>query len=154
MLPALLAMLMLPAAALAQGFEARVDANFVAGIGSGLMIVIIAVTALMIISMWKIFDKAGKPGWASIIPIYNLVVMVQIAGKPDWWILLMFVPFVNIIVGIMIVVGMAEKFGKGTGFALGMIFLPLFFYPILAFDGSVYEGRDIEGRMQDTGYRI
>jgi hypothetical protein len=118
------------------------------------MILILAVAALMIISMWKIFAKAGKPGWASLIPVYNLVVMVQISGKPEWWILLMFIPFVNIIVGIMVIIAMAEKFGKSSGFALGLIFLPIFFYPILAFDDSVYEGGRYDGGMQDTGYQV
>ena len=159
LLAALLVLLALPAITLAQGFNARVDANFVAGIGSGMMIVILAVAALMIISMWKIFEKAGKPGWASLIPVYNLVIMVQIAGKPEWWILLMFIPFVNIIVGIIVLIAMAEKFGKSSGFALGMIFLPILFYPILAFDDSVYEGGQFEGGPYnegpgDTGYQV
>ena len=94
---------------------------------------------LMIASMWKIFTKAGKPGWAAIVPIYNLVVILDIAGKPLWWIILMLIPIVSLIVGIIIYVALANAFGKGVGFALGMIFLPFIFLPILAFGDATYK---------------
>ncbi|MCK5665030.1 MAG: hypothetical protein KAI17_16175, partial [Thiotrichaceae bacterium] len=98
-----------------------------------------AVVLVMLVAMWKIFLKAGQPGWASIIPIYNTYVMLVIAGKPGWWLLLMFVPVVNIVVQIMMLVGIATNFGKGVGYALGMIFLPIIFYPMLAFGGAEYQ---------------
>ena len=129
LIPIVAPILLLPGISLAKRFTTRVDAGLIAGIGSGMLILILGIAALMLISMWKIFEKAGKPGWASIVPIYNFVVMLQISGKPEWWIILMFVPFVNLIVAIMVIVGMAEKFGKGSGFALGMVFLPVIFYP-------------------------
>ena len=88
--------------------------------------------------MWKIFTKAGKPGWASIIPIYNVFVMLDIAGKPAWWFLLFLIPFVNFIVGILVIAGIATNFGKGGGFVVGMILLPIVFYPILAFGSAQY----------------
>jgi len=118
----------------------RGDYGAAAGMGAGMVILMLAVAALMIVSMWKIFTKAGKPGWASIIPIYNFVVMLQIAQKPEWWIILMFIPFVNIIIAIIIAVAIAEKFGKTSGFAIGMILLPIIFYPILAFGDARYQG--------------
>ncbi len=99
----------------------------------------IVVGLFMLICQWKIFEKAGKPGWAAIIPIYNVIVMFQIAGKPEWWILLLIVPVANVIISIITVVALAEKFGQGTGFAVGMIFLPIIFYPILAFGDSKYQ---------------
>ncbi len=88
---------------------------------------------LMLASFWRVFTKAGRPGWASLIPIYNAYVMLKIAGKPGWWLLLMFIPLVNIILGILTIVGLANRFGKGGGYAVGLIFLPFFFYPLLAY---------------------
>jgi len=107
----------------------------VAGI---ILIIQLALIVLMIASMWKIFTKAGKPGWACIVPIYNLVVMLQIAGKPLWWILLLLIPIVNIVVVIILLIEIAKVFGKGVGFGIGMIFLPFIFYPILGFGDAKY----------------
>jgi len=109
-----------------------------AGMGIGMMVVWLAVVVLMVASMWKLFVKAGKPGWAAIVPIYNLVVLLEIAGKPIWWFILFLIPFVNIIVAIMLAVAVARKFGKGTGFAIGMVVLAPIFYPMLAFGDSTY----------------
>ena len=92
-----------------------------------------ALGILKIVSLWKIFKKAGKPGWASIVPIYNIYIMCEIAEKEWWYILLLCVPFVNIYVMIVLYNGMAKKFGKGGGFVVGMILLPVVFFPMLAF---------------------
>src|SRR5437763_14185881 len=102
------------------------------------IIVLLAFAVLMIASMWKIFTKAGKPGWAAIIPIYNLIVLLEIAGKPLWWFILFLIPIVNLIVAIMVVASVARKFGKGIGFAIGMLVLAPIFYPMLAFGDSTY----------------
>jgi len=88
--------------------------------------------------MWKVFTKAGQPGWASLIPIYNTYIMLKMAGKPGWWLLLLLIPFVNLIFAIILVIAIAERFGKGVGFALGMIFLSLIFWAILAFGDAKY----------------
>jgi hypothetical protein len=98
------------------------------------------VMVFFIASMWKVFTKAGKPGWASIVPIYNLVVILQIAEKPIWWILLLLIPIVNIVVAVMVYISFAKAFGKGTGFGLGLAFLSLIFLPILAWGGAEYQG--------------
>jgi len=90
--------------------------------------------------MWKVFTKAGKPGWAVIIPLYNAYVFLKIAGKPGWWLILLLVPLLNVIVGIVATVAFARNFGKGIGFVLGLIFLPFIFYPILAFGDAQYLG--------------
>lgn len=101
-------------------------------------ICMLAFIVLMIASCWKVFVKAGKPGWACIIPIYNVVVLLDIVGKPIWWIILYLIPLVNIIIIIIIYVALAKAFGKGVGFALGLIFLPFIFYPILGFGDATY----------------
>ena len=98
------------------------------------------VALLMIVAMWKVFVKAGQPGWASIIPIYNLYVWCKIVGRPGWWIILMLIPFVNIIVGIVLCIDMAKSFGKGAGFGIGLAFLGIIFLPILGFGSAQYLG--------------
>ena len=98
------------------------------------------VAVLVIAGMWKVFTKAGKPGWASIIPIYNVVVLLQIAGKPIWWIVLLFIPIVNFVIAVMVMISLAKAFGKGTGFALGLLFLSPIFIPILGFSDAQYTG--------------
>jgi hypothetical protein len=87
---------------------------------------------------WKLYVKAGKPGWASLIPIYNTVVLLDIVGKPIWWIILLLIPFVNIIVGIIVIHRLSLAFGKGVGFTLGLIILGFIFYPILALGSATY----------------
>ena len=94
---------------------------------------------LIVASMWKVFSKAGQPGWAAIIPIYNIYVMCKVAGRPGWWLLLMLIPFVNLIVAIILNVDIAKRFGKGIGFAIGMILLPFIFWPILGFGSARYQ---------------
>ncbi len=109
--------------------------------GSPFLIVVwLALMIFIIAACWKTFGKAGEPGWAAIVPIYNLFVFLRIAGKPGWWLILFFIPLVNLIVSIVATVAFAEKYGKGVGFAIGLIFLPFVFYPILGFGGSQYQG--------------
>src|SRR6266542_3876478 len=95
---------------------------------------------LIIVAMWKVFTKAGQPGWASIIPIYNLYIWCKIVGRPGWWIILMFIPFVNIIVGIILCIDTAKSFGKGAGFGIGLALLGVIFCPILGFGSAQYQG--------------
>ena len=105
-----------------------------------LLILYIAIFVFSIIVLWKLFEKAGKPGWASIIPIYNTVVLFQISGMSPWLILLLLVPIANIIVSIMLCVNLAKSFGKGGGFAVGLIFLSIIFMAILAFGDAQHQG--------------
>ncbi|MGZ7032929.1 MAG: DUF5684 domain-containing protein, partial [Thermoanaerobaculia bacterium] len=81
-----------------------------------------------------------EPGWAAIVPIYNMIVLLKIAGKPLWWIILLFIPFVNFIIVILVYFALAKNFGKGAGFALGMVFLPFIFLPLLAWGDARYQG--------------
>jgi hypothetical protein len=99
-----------------------------------------AVIILLIAAMWKVFSKAGQPGWAAIIPIYNIYVMCKVAGRPGWWLLLMLIPFVNFIILIILSIDIAKSFGKGAGFGLGMAFLGFIFWPILGFGSAQYQG--------------
>jgi hypothetical protein len=99
-----------------------------------------AFAILLIVAMWKVFTKAGQPGWASIIPIYNLYIWCKIVGRPGWWILLMLIPLVNIIVGIILCIDMAKSFGKGVGFGIGLALLGVIFVPILGFGSAQYQG--------------
>lgn len=108
--------------------------------GMGFALFMLLFALLIVASVWKVFSKAGEPGWAVIVPIYNIIVLLKITGKPVWWIVLMFIPLVNAIVGILLALALAEKFGKGAGFGLGLAFLPFIFYPILAFGDARYTG--------------
>jgi hypothetical protein len=94
---------------------------------------ILALLILTIVGMWKVFVKAGRPGWAVLIPIYNIYVLLKIADDPGWWLILMLIPFVNLIVGGIVAVDLAHRFERGVVFALGMVFLPFIFIPILGF---------------------
>ena len=105
------------------------------------LILALALLAVAIAGIWKTFTKAGEPGWAAIIPIYNLIVLCRIAGKPEWWVLLMLIPIVNFVVAILVAVGVAENFGKSALFGLGLAFLGFIFYPILGFGDARYRPR-------------
>ena len=116
--------------------QAVATAGAVAG---GFMFVYFAIVIFMVIAMWKVFSKAGEPGWAVLIPIYNTYVLLKIAGKPGWWLLLFFIPLVNLVVAIIALLGLSERFGKGGGFAAGLILLPIIFFPILGFGSATYQ---------------
>ena len=103
-----------------------------------ILLVELGLLVLIIAAMWCVFTKAGQPGWAALIPFY-MYVMLQIAGKPGWWLVLFFIPIVNLIIAIITVVALAAKFGKGAGFAVGLILLPIIFYPILGFGSAQYQ---------------
>ena len=98
------------------------------------------IALLVIVAMWKVFTKAGRPGWAAIIPIYNMYVWCKIVGRPGWWVILMLIPLVNIIVGIIVCIDMAKSFGKGVGFGIGIALLGIIFLPILGFGSAQYQG--------------
>jgi hypothetical protein len=93
-----------------------------------------------IVGAWFMFEKAGEPGWAAIIPIYNWLIGIKIAGKPWWYILLMLIPVVNLVIYIIILDGLSKSFGKTTGFTVGLFFFRFIFIPILGFGKSVYSG--------------
>jgi hypothetical protein len=122
-------------ALLAQNDFSQDAGGAIAGV---VLLIEFAIAVVVIAGLWKIFTKAGKPGWAALIPIYNLVVMLEIVDKPIWWLLLFLIPCVNVIMAILVAVELANRFGQGAGFAVGLILLPMIFYPILGFGSAQY----------------
>ncbi len=114
------------------------DGGGIAGAIGGL--IYLAFLVLMVASLWKIFDKAGEPGWAAIIPIYNVVVLLKIVGRPIWRLVLMFIPLVGAIIAILVTIDLAKSFGQGVGYGIGLVFLPFIFGPMLAFGDASYGG--------------
>jgi len=108
--------------------------------GSFLVLVYLAFIIFIIAAVWKVFEKADQPGWAAIVPIYNIIVLLKIVGRPVWWILLLFIPLVNIIIAVIVYVDLAKSFGKSTGFGIGLLLLGIIFFPILGFGDAEYEG--------------
>jgi Ca2+/Na+ antiporter len=101
-------------------------------IGGVFSLVMLVVALIFIASLWKLFTKAGEPGWASLVPIYNMIVLLKISSMPWWWVLLM------CIAQFIIPFKLAANFGKGTGFAVGLLLLPFIFLPMLAFGDAQY----------------
>lgn len=104
------------------------------------IIIIVAVIIFYVYCMWKIFEKAGQPGWGAIIPFYNYYLMTKMAEKPGWWTILMIIPYVNFIFIIWVWNRIVKRFGKSTGFTVGVILLGFIFIPILAFGDAQYKG--------------
>ena len=111
-----------------------------AALGAGMVVFMIAIVVVIIAANWKIFTKAGQPGWACIVPIYNLFILCKIAGKPGWWLILCILPYIGIVFQIIVLACVAKNFGKGVGFILGLIFLTPIFLLVLGFGGAQYQG--------------
>jgi hypothetical protein len=94
---------------------------------------------LLVISGWKVFEKAGQPGWAALVPIYQYWILVKIVGKPPLWFGLLFIPCVNFVILILLFVALATVFRKSVGFGVGLVLVPFFFFPMLAFGDATYE---------------
>lgn len=100
-----------------------------------------AVLVLTIAGMWKMFSKAGQPGWAAIVPFYNIYVLCRVGGKPGWWLVLYLIPIVDIVISIIVAVAVARNFGKGGAFGFFMLWLLSFIgYPMLGFGSARYVG--------------
>lgn len=116
------------------------------GAGVGIAVIIyVAVIVFEIAALWHVFVKAGRPGWAAIIPFYNYYVLLKVVGRPGWWLILYVIPLVNIIVWIIVAIDLAKSFAKSTGFAVGIIFLAFIFIPILGFGEARYVGAAAAG---------
>jgi len=111
-----------------------------AGAGLGMLVFMLAILVFFIVVQWKIYTKAGKPGWACIVPIYNIIVLLEIVGRPLWWIILLLIPIVNIVIAIIVTIDLAKSFGKGAGYGIGLLLLGIIFYPMLAFGSATYQG--------------
>jgi hypothetical protein len=119
--------------------SASAGGGIAAAIGGLVWLIVVLV---MLVAMWKVYVKAGQPGWAILIPIYNSIVMFRITGRSPWWILGLFVPFLNFFVAIRLVFDLAKAFGRGIGFGFGLLFLFPIFVLILGFGKAQYVGRD------------
>lgn len=105
-----------------------------------LLLFFLAIIGFYIYCSWILFEKAGRPGWESIIPIYSSIITLKIVGKPWWWLLLAIVPIANIVVAIWTVNMLSKSFGKDEGFTVGLLLLGFIFYPILALGDARYQG--------------
>lgn len=103
-------------------------------------IISLVLCVFVLVCMWIVFRKAGKPGWAAIVPFYNLYVLFDITWGSGMRFLLLLIPIYNIILGIQTQVRLAKAFGKSGGFAAGLVFLPYIFIPLLAFGKETYQG--------------
>jgi len=110
--------------------------------GGGMIVLLIqlAILVLIIAGIWKVFAKAGQPGWFAIIPIFNLYIMLKIVGRPWWWLILFIIPIVGLIVAIVVSVDLAKSFGKSVLFGIGLALLGFIFYPVLGFGQAQYQG--------------
>ena len=103
----------------------------------------LGMAAFIVAANWKVFTKAGQPGWACLVPIYNVVILSKVVQRPMWWLLLLFIPLAGLVVALVMLFDLAKVFGKGAAFGFGLLFLPFIFYPILAFGESEYQGRTL-----------
>lgn len=105
-----------------------------------ILVIYLAFFIITIVGGWKMFAKAGQPGWAFFIPIFNVFIMLKIAGRPWWWLIALFIPIVNIIAMVIVWNDISKSFGRGIGTTLGLFFLPMIFVPILGFGSAEYQG--------------
>lgn len=109
-------------------------------IGGGICgLLYVALIVVLIAAMWKVFEKAGQPGWTAIVPVLNALVLFRIAGRPWWWLLLALIPIVNVIIAVIVSIDLAKSFGKDTLYGLGLAFLSPIFYPMLGFGDAEYQ---------------
>ncbi len=120
--------------------------GLLAGLGVAFMIFVVLACIFMIVAYWFMYEKAGQPGWAAIIPIYNVLILLKVAGKPWWWIFAILLAIIPIVGTILILVwavfvwhSISKNFGKEAGFTVGLVLLPIVFVPILAFGDAKYE---------------
>jgi len=121
--------------------------NIAASVSPAISLFSIVLAILILVALWKIFTKAGKPGWAIIVPVYNIWVLFEIVGYPGWWSVLSFVPIANFFTTIMIFVSyfkLGKLFGKGTGFSICLVLFPYITLPILGFGKSQFSGAPIQ----------
>ena len=120
------------------GADDAAQSAAVAAASTTTSLIVLAIVLLMIASMWKVFERAGERGWAVLVPIYNLYVLCRVAGMSPWWMLAAIIPVVNIIFMFANSIGVAQRFGKGVGYGIGLALLPFIFWPMLAWgDNSV-----------------
>ena len=111
-----------------------------AAFGIGFYLITLALSIFMLVCMWKLFVKAGKPGWAALIPVYNIYMEFEIVYGNGVKFLFLLIPFVNVVFSIKVMFDLAKVFGKGTGFGFLLWFFSIIGLPILAFGDAEYQG--------------
>ncbi|WP_183355965.1 DUF5684 domain-containing protein [Geomonas silvestris] len=94
---------------------------------------------LTLVSMWVVFGKAGEAGWKVLVPLYNIYLLMRISGKPGWWFILLLIPVIGLAINLLAMLSLAEKFGRSPAFGVGLLLLPMLFFPLLAFGDSQYQ---------------
>src|SRR5262245_49602939 len=119
------------------------------------VLIFIAVYLLFAFAFLGVFRKSGKPAWAAFVPIANEWFIFETAGRPGWWVLLGFIPFcgglILFVLWIIVSIDLAKSFGKGGGFAVGLIFLPFIFLYILGYGSAQYLGPAAQGGAMRYG---
>lgn len=109
-------------------------------VGSIVGLLYLAVFVLLIAGFWRVFSKAGQPGWAAIVPIFNTLTLLRVVGRPWYWLLLMLIPIVNLVLLIIVFLDLAKSFGKSAGFGVCTVFFSFVTIPMLGFGDAVYRG--------------
>ncbi|HVS13906.1 MAG TPA: DUF5684 domain-containing protein [Thermoanaerobaculia bacterium] len=110
------------------------------GIGCVVSLIGLALGLLVLAGMWKVFAKAGQAGWKSLIPIYNIVVLLEIVGRPLWWLVLLIIPLVNVVAAVLVCLDLARSFGRSALYGIGLLVLAPFFIVHLGFSSAQYQG--------------
>ncbi len=110
------------------------------GMGTGTLLFFVVIYLIGVLPLWLVFNKAGQPGWHALIPIFNTYVLLKVVGRPGWWLILFFIPIVNLVVWIIVAYDLARSFGHGAGFTIGLVFLGWIFLLILGLNSSRYLG--------------
>jgi hypothetical protein len=109
------------------------------GPGPVVTLIYLAIIVVSIVALWRVFAKAGLPGWGALVPFYNLYLLLKLAGRPGWMLILFLIPIVNLVIAVIVSLDVASNFGQGTGFGIGLFFLPFIFYPVLGFGAATYQ---------------
>ncbi len=119
-----------------------IESGFLQTDGSGLLglFLPLLLTVVILAGLWKVFTKADQPGWAAIIPIYNVYILLKIVGRPVWWLILLFIPLVNLVIWLLLSIDTAKAFDKGIGYAIGLFLFGFIFWPLLGFSDARYLG--------------
>jgi hypothetical protein len=127
-------------------YTTSADTSAAGGIGAAMIIFWLVIAVVSIVAMWKVYAKAGQPGWAAIIPFYNIYVLLKIVGRPGWWLLLFLIPLVNIIISLVVSIDLAKAFGKSEVFGvIALWFFSIIGYLMLGFGDAQYKGAPTGG---------
>lgn len=121
-------------------YNDSMSSGLFAAMGIGTTLVSLALSILAIAGLWKMFEKAGKPGWAAIIPVYNIIVILEIVGKPIWWIFGFLIPCVNFVVIIWVLNLLMKSFGRDSIYTVLAFFFSFIIFPMIGFGSDRYLG--------------